>query len=328
MTGQHALVVGAKACFEVDRFTEYGYIRPRKRLLVDVVVSKPMLDTALEVANSLFNSLEGKGHRVALGHHGRYGGRPPLQLEGPQRQSLGYREPWSPDAPTLVFVKDVAFGLTLYESSEPVEVRYVNGDYIPITQLNPVHHRWISRNHSWSSTHYLPTGRLTLRAYAAQSGVTWQHEWVERRPGELPHRFRTVRRVLVQSVPEVEQLVEKARLEAEEETRRWKAQVERWEREERERREKEAHNESREHLLAIVDRWALARRIEEFFRDIEQRAAGLEEGERAALQERLEGAREILGGIDALSHFSQWRSPANRLSSGIGGSRNSPENGR
>jgi len=107
--------------------------------------------------------------------------------------------------------------------------------------------------------------------------------------------------------------MEKARVEAEERRRQWEIQKAIQEQEERERREKEAYKESREQLLAIVDRWALARRIEDFFQDLERRAAGLEDAEQAALAARLQEAREMLGTMDALRHFSAWRSPGERL---------------
>ena len=118
---------------------------------------------------------------------------------------------------------------------------------------------------------------------------------------------------MLEAVPEIETQLEQARLEAEERRREAEIQHAKWEREERERREKEAYKESREQLLAIVDRWALARRIEDFFQDLERRTAGIEEAERTTLSERLHEAREMLGTVDAARHFSAWRSPADRL---------------
>jgi hypothetical protein len=118
---------------------------------------------------------------------------------------------------------------------------------------------------------------------------------------------------LLEAVPEIERQLEQARLEAEERRREAEIQHAKWEREERERREKEAYKESREQLLAIVDRWALARRIEDFFADAESRTGQLEEDERARLSERLAAAREMLGSVDSLRHFGAWTSPGERL---------------
>ena len=136
---------------------------------------------------------------------------------------------------------------------------------------------------------------------------------MERTPGNLPHRLRKVRRTLLQPVPNSEKRLEQAHLDAEERERHWQIAEAKRRREEQERREREAYKESREQLLAIVDRWALARRIEDFFQDLERRMASLEEAERAALSVRLQEAREMLGTVDAGRHFSAWRSPGERL---------------
>ena len=310
----HLLVKGAREHFEIDRLTDGGYLRPRKRILVDLVVSKPRLSTALDVANELFLSLERHGHRVTFAPSYSYGGRPTVEVEGPRnRYAYDYPEPWRPDRPTVVFVKDVAFGLTLYEPSEQVKVHYVDGKYVPATELTPAHLRWMQRNHTWDTTRYLPVGRLALRAWAADRSVEWREEWAERKPGDLRHRFGTIRRILEQAVPTIEGLVEKARLEAEERRKAREIEQAKRDREERERQEREAYKESREQLLAIVERWALARRIEEFFLDAERRARVLDTAERTALVQRLGAARELLGTLDALRHFGEWRSPEDRV---------------
>ena len=40
MPERHALVRGVREFFDIDRTTKNGYLRPRKRLLVDIVVSR------------------------------------------------------------------------------------------------------------------------------------------------------------------------------------------------------------------------------------------------------------------------------------------------
>jgi len=65
-------------------------------------------------------------------------------------------------------------------------VQKVNGAWIPVAQLTPAHLRWMQRNYTWKTIEHLPTGRLTLRAYAADRSVTWQQEWAEKKPGNSP----------------------------------------------------------------------------------------------------------------------------------------------
>ena len=62
----------------------------------------------------------------------------------------------------------------------------------------------------------------------------------------------------------------------------------------------------------FFDRWGRANRIEQFFRDAEQRAAGLSDDERFRLLERLKLAREMVGSVDALDRFMAWKAPKER----------------
>jgi transcriptional regulator len=51
---RHELIAGVRESFESARLSEVGYLRPFKRNLVDVFVSKPALAYALDAANELF----------------------------------------------------------------------------------------------------------------------------------------------------------------------------------------------------------------------------------------------------------------------------------
>ncbi len=312
--GRHPLVDGVRQFFLIDRKTDVGYLRPRKRSLVDVVVSESMIDTALDVANECYLFLERHGLSVGLAPTHIYARRPPVEIEGPRaRYAYDYPEPWRPSRPTVVFVGNVGFGLTLFEPSESEKVHYVDGSYIRETELTPRQQRWMQRHRTWDTTQYLPTGRLTLRAYAVSGGVDWQQEWPEKAPGELSHRFRTVEKVLREAVPHIEELLEQNRLEAERQRQARGVQQRERERQEAERRRAEALKESRDQLLAIVDEWALACQIESFFGDLEQRVSGDDDAARQAMSDRLREARDILGTTDSLRHFGAWRSPAQRL---------------
>ncbi|MFN3668130.1 MAG: hypothetical protein ACK4VY_02385 [Brevundimonas sp.] len=63
----HGLIRGARIHFENGRpVDDDAYLKPYKKLLVDVTASKACLDKALNLANDLFNGLESAGHRVIL----------------------------------------------------------------------------------------------------------------------------------------------------------------------------------------------------------------------------------------------------------------------
>jgi hypothetical protein len=85
-----------------------------------------------------------------------------------------------------------------------------------------------------------------------------------------------------------------------------------WIREEQERRRAQNLKASREELFAIIEAWAVAKRIEEFFQDVEGRAPGIDDVDSKALLDRLRRARQMLGGTDALSRFRTWKAPEER----------------
>jgi hypothetical protein len=122
-TNVHELLAGAREHLAASRENDEGYLRPRKRVLVDVFVSKDTLTRALEAANELFLAFEDRGHDVGFAPRDQYFHRPEVdeRLRG-GRERHGHRS-WNPTRPTVVFIGTVAFGLTLYELNEDVEVR-------------------------------------------------------------------------------------------------------------------------------------------------------------------------------------------------------------
>jgi hypothetical protein len=65
-------------------------------------------------------------------------------------------------------------------------------------------------------------------------------------------------------------------------------------------------------LHGIIEAWAAATRLEQFFADAEHRAAGLPDEQRRRTLERLRRARELIGSTDALARFQSWRAPDER----------------
>ena len=80
-TVRHQLVANVREFFETGRLSEVGYLRPLKRNLVDVFVSRETLSYALDTANELFMAFENRGHRVTLASNGEFH-RPQLIVQG------------------------------------------------------------------------------------------------------------------------------------------------------------------------------------------------------------------------------------------------------
>jgi len=113
---QHPVLDGAKKMISEGNDSRDGLLKPRKRVLVDIIASKETLDRALAlaVANELFLRLEKRGHAVMIEPNGQNFRRYPVneKEKGVHRQHE-YSDLWCPARSTLVFVGTVAFGLTI-----------------------------------------------------------------------------------------------------------------------------------------------------------------------------------------------------------------------
>lgn len=89
----------------------------------------------------------------------------------------------------------------------------------------------------------------------------------------------------------------------------WERRQAAWAREEAERRRTRRLEESRQQLAEIIAAWVSGKAREDFFDDLERRAAILQPDELTAIRERIEEARALLGGTDTLIRFSVSRAP-------------------
>ncbi|MBE0618856.1 MAG: hypothetical protein IH608_13185 [Proteobacteria bacterium] len=307
----HELLVGARERFEEGREKD-GYLQPRKRLLVDVFVSKDTLPRALDVVNELFLAFEDRGHTVAFAPRDQYYPRPEVDERLGGGRERHYHTAWSPARPTVVFIGTVAFGLTLFELSEEVEFGYYKGKSVRVEQIPLSSRRGAYSVRTWTHKEDVPSGRLCLRAFSPYSRAPWEQQWREAKPGDLPGKIPRVIKVLRAQAAPLAKLVEEGERQTEIERQRWEEQHQQWLREEAERKRIRDRKESREELFAIVEAWGVAKRIEAFFEDAERRATDLGAEQRQLISDRLHGARELLGGVDALQRFLAWRPPEER----------------
>lgn len=133
-----------------------------------------------------------------------------------------------------------------------------------------------------------------------------------RRIGTLSAQFENVAAVLEAGAPEIVKLVEEAEREAERRRLAWEAEEKEERRREQERRRAEAVKNSREQLLSIVEGWARARRLEDFFAEMGEASKRAGEQEAAEIKQRLARARELFGGPEAVNHFRAWKTPEER----------------
>lgn len=318
----HLLIQGAKGHFEVGH-TSYDsqYLKPAKRSLVDLVVTKTVLDKALNFANTLFRELEAHDCRVVLAPKGEYLRRAAVdEHEVPQKPKTNtyydYHRLWSPGRNTVTYIGTVAIGLTVIELSEVAEARYVKGEYVRVdAQTQPRQRSRYSTDDHWTTTKRdFPTGRLCLQAYCPDTRAEWTKQWRETKERDLTTKIPVIVRELFDAAPVVAGLIEAGEREAELRRQEWDEEKKQIERAQAEERAAKARNDSRVELLQIVNLWAEANRIEQFFRDAESGLAGLTPDEQAAMQDRLRQARKLLGPVNAFERFQGWKTPAERQS--------------
>ena len=214
-TGEHPLVSGAKPLFEAGRRARWsGYLKPAKRLLVDLAVSKTGLDRALTFAETLFWRLEDHGHRVVIApehEHFRRATVDQHEVPKPKFDNRGYdhSELWSPGRPTVVYIGTLAIGLTIVELSEVADAKSINGDY---ERLEPgVAQRMKERaSDGWRYIkHDFPSNRLCLQAYCPYRSAEWTKQWREAKGEDLKKRIPSIgSKELTEAGPKIVKLIE------------------------------------------------------------------------------------------------------------------------
>lgn len=313
-SGRHPLVSGVRDLFTKGKVIDSGYLKPSQRRLVDVVVSEPMLDDALDMANALFLRLEAAGYRVMLAPSDRTYSRASVGEREKPGKTVNNRYPslWHPSKPTVVFVGSVAIGLTFFEMTEQLEARYVDGEYIPLGKLPAAERRRPIPSWSWTTQKHFATGRLCLQAFSPYPVADWVHRWPEAKARELRWQLDEIVDFLAKAATIIAGLVEEGERQAEIRRREWEEErrrlEERWERE----RQEKARAEARQELLEAIRAWDDVRRIQAFFREAEDEALSRTSEEREVLLGRLATARELVGEMDTLGMLMKWRGPEER----------------
>ncbi|WP_298437807.1 hypothetical protein [Geobacter sp.] len=137
-------------------------------------------------------------------------------------------------------------------------------------------------------------------------------QWRENNAGDFPGKLSAIVKELIREAATIAGLVEEGERKAEIERQEWEAKQIVWRREEEERRRIKATKDSREELSEIIKAWAKAKGIEEFFADVERRAADLDDEEKAMVLERLKLARKMVDTTDALQWLRSWKAPDER----------------
>lgn len=311
---RHELVANAKQHFlKTRKPDDTGLLRPYKRHLVDIVASEKTLDAALAAADSFFRALNQAGHRVLLADGALSNQRREFDVCETSRRRGYFRHAWSPDQATVVLIGNVPIGLTVFETTELVEmVALGNSRYVAVRDLTPQQNERMKAPHYWRLTQELPSRRLAVQAYSMWWRAPWTQRWTEAKSGEFASLVPKVVEALQAVTPELARQKEEADRKAEAEQRECERKRE-LDRQEQERaRRIKARQDARQDLLAAIASWEQVRSVHAWFQAAERELELRPEADRDALRGRLQEARELVGEVDALDKLRQWKTPEQR----------------
>ena len=290
-------------------FTEQGYLKPNKKIIADIFVSKDCVEKVVQFANSLFCSLHQKGYPIYYSEfENRLFWRTHVEIleEEPKRKTNNNRHLWSPLRSTLVNVDGVEFGISIYEMSCEVLVRYVDGKYIKESEFDEKLQKKFRYHHTWTTTKEYPTGRLCIQIYSLNG---WLKQWREVGSNTLELQIPAIMKTLKDSVAELQETKERLIIENETRKREWE--------EEQIQREiakekgfiRDAHIASKKQLEEIIKNWDVAVQKHNFFKVAQETINTKVEPEKSFLLAKLELARELIGTIDPVEYIAQWQAP-------------------
>ncbi len=167
-------------------------------------------------------------------------------------------------------------------------------------------------DHTWTTNRDLPSGRLRLLVYSPYCSVSWSTSFQESGARSLTSDIPRIVKAIENAAATVTEKLREAERQAEIRRQERLAEEERRWREEDRRRAAQSIEDGRDQLEQVIQSWAKAVSLEQFFRGVEDRAQKLHESERQSVLERLRLAREFVGRQDPLEFFQGWKTPLER----------------
>lgn len=308
----HYLLRDARSHFHNSRKIDgEDYLRPFKKLLVDIRTSEAALDRALEIATHIFNRIETAGLRIGIaGRHEKLIGCNIDERESSHNEKYQrYPTLWSPDRPTIVHCANVAIGIVIVEMSEMVLLRYINGAFVRDSEYRESVKSKINLDRGWTTEKLLPTGRFRLMLYSPYSLVDWKETFQETNSKKLEAMATRIVSHLKSASRALDSQLSEARRRAEIAHQQY-LERERIRQEDEYQKQLLLKRKKSEGLLRqCISRWAELKAFSEFFESVESTVSSLPAEAAVEISARLKLAREMIGNIDPVSALQAWRTP-------------------
>lgn len=309
-SGEHKLLRNSRPFYTKCRFShDAGYLRPDKKLLPDITVSEPSLERALTYMNNLFLTLEKRGHCVSFAPYGSRFRRESIDRKLTPNKLVDYQPLWSPSRPTIVYIGNVAIGLTLIELSEEIEMVYMNGKYIRKSEITPEIRRKAARTHTWETAKSTTTGKFRLHAYSPYYHADWSKVWDEGKKLSFTKNISNIVKTLEKANPELLRLIKEGEIRSELWSFASEIGHEKRRRERNQERKLQARKDSTSQLIETIAAWDEAVRIQRFFSEAEQLTTTLGGENKFQVLDRLNLARELVGNSDVIKIITSWKTP-------------------
>ena len=305
---EHPILKDIKKHLSVARYkTEQGYLKPNKKIMVDIFVTPECVDKASILANTLFLSFLKDGYEVYFSdYYHRPFSCPDYDILEDEEKERRFKDIWSPWKGTFVNIDGMAFGIKIFEMLTEEKAIYLDGDYIRLSEYTPAHQRKARYHHTWESVREYGSRRLCLMFYSYDK---WIYRIKEVDCKSLDVQVPEIVGYLKDSVPELLSVKERLRLEREQREREWEEEQRLREIEREKALIEEAHQRSTAHIEEIIKDWGEAVRVHNFFNSIEHDIQKLDEPRRSQLVERTRLAKELVGTVDPLEFMAAWKTP-------------------
>lgn len=171
----HKLVQETSIFLKSADTAENEYLRPRKKLVLDILCTKDGLGRCLRFTSDLFHALEIRGHYPAIAPAFDQLIRANIRTSNTSVEMDGCPA-WSPLRPTVVYVYGVPIGLSIVETSELRKLWYVGeGRFVPEKEYRADRYP----GPAWKVERLRPTGKIKLVAYSPFNDFPWMQEWDE-----------------------------------------------------------------------------------------------------------------------------------------------------
>jgi hypothetical protein len=311
-SAKRALIMGSLAAFTSGKVARDGYLKPAKRNLPDLVVTEPTLRRAASILLRLATHFRDLNYRVSVScGEGGYSRKTLGEEEGRLQRSVFETGIWSPGRPTLVFLDEIAIGLTIYEQTADKEMVYLDGKHLPVSEarkLKPGLWNGTRAERYHVFTDRAPSKRLCLRAYSPYYLVEWAQTWTEQKVSLTKQIDEIVRSLISRAkslAPELAEAKRQADLESEQmEAERAIAQASH-----QRSLVNKARKDALQNLLSIINKWSDDRKLKDFFEDITSRSATLSDEVRRDLLQKMQEAMTLLASTDSIGELLAWQPP-------------------